>query len=83
MSKMLGEHLLIVLLFKSTISLLLEARITSFFSPATLRVVIGSLTLTSQSHYVLEWLELFLIIGSIDSTFSLQSAPNVYMAIAR
>ena len=55
-------------------------------SPATPRVVVGSLTLASQSHYVPEQLEpssIILPLGSIDSTFSLQSIPSVHVAIAR
>ena len=83
---MLGRYPSIVLLFKSTISSLSEARITSFFSSATSRVVVGSLILASQSHYVPKQLEPFLImllLKSIDSSFSLQSIPNVCIATTR
>jgi len=82
----LGELHLIVLLFKSIISLLSEARIESCFSLATLRVVVGFLILASQSHYVLEQLELSLIIlplESIDSASSLKSTSNVCVTIDR
>ena len=54
------------------------------FSPATPRVVVGSLTY--RSYHVLEQLELFLTIlslESIDSTFSLQSISNIHIDIAR
>ena len=77
---MFGRYPPIILLFKSTIFLLLETRITSSFSLAIQRVVVGSFTLTSWSHYMLEQLELFLImllLRSIDNTFSLQSTLNV------
>jgi len=50
------------------------------------RVVVGFLILASQSHYVLGQLEpslTMLLLGSIDSGFSLQSAPSVRVAIAR
>ena len=74
----------IIPLFKSVIFWLLEARITKFFSPATLRVVVSSLTLASQLHYILEQLELSLtifLLRSTESTFFLQSTSSVYVAI--
>jgi len=49
-------------------------------------MVVGSLTLASRSHYVPGQLEPFstmLPLESIDSAFSLQSAPSVRVAIAR
>ena len=49
----LREYPLIILLFKNTIFLLLEVRIVSLFSLATLRVVVGFLMLVSQSYYIL------------------------------
>ena len=82
----LGEHCLTVPPFKVDISSLSETEINDFYSLATPRVVVGFLTLASQSHYVPGRLEPFstmLLLGSIDSTFSLQSAPSVRVAIAR
>ena len=49
-------------------------------------MVVGFLTLASQSYYMLGQLEPFSTmfpLGSTDSTFFLQSAPSVHMAIAR
>ena len=83
---MLGELPLIILRSRGTISWLWEARTANPFSPATPRVVVGSLTLASRSHYVPGRLEPFstmLPLGSTDSAFSLQSAPSVHVAIAR
>ena len=83
---MFVRYSLIILLFKDTIFSLLETRITSLFSSVTLRVVVGFLTLANQSYYVLEQLELFLIIlslESIDSTFFLQSILNIHVTIVR
>ena len=74
----------IIPLFKSVIFWLLETRITNFFSLATLRVVVSSLTLASQLYYILEQLELSLtifLLRSIDSTFFLQSISSVYIVI--
>ena len=51
-----------------------------------LGVVVGSLTLASQSHYVLGQLEpslTMLPLESTNSTFSLQSAPSICVAIVR
>ena len=82
----LGEHRLIVPPFKVDISSLSETGIDDFYSLATPRVVVGFLTLASRSHYVPGQLEPFstmLPLGSIDSAFSLQSAPSVHVAIAR
>ena len=83
---MLGEPPSIVLWSRGAISWLWEATTTNPFSPATPRVVVGSLTLASWSHYVPGWLEPFstiLLLRSTDSAFSLQSAPSVHLAIAR
>ena len=80
------EHCLIVLPSKANTSFLSETGINEFYSLATLRVVVGSFILASQSHYVPEQLKLFstmLLLGSTDSAFSLQSAPSVRVAIAR
>lgn len=66
------RHSLIILLFKSAISSLLKTRITSLFSSAILKVVVGSLILASQLHYILGQRKIFLImlpLGSIDSIF--------------
>ena len=49
-------------------------------------MVVGSLTLASQSHYVPEQLKPSLTIlplESTDSIFSLQSVPSVHIAIAK
>ena len=83
---MLGELPSIVLRSRGAISWLWEARTTNLFSPATPRVVVGSLTLASQLHYVPGQLEpslTMLPLGSTDSAFFLQSAPSVHVAIAR
>ena len=80
----LEELYLVILLFKNIISSLLEARIASFCSLATLRVVVGSLILASQSHYVSGQLELSLImlsLESINSASSLKSTFNIYVTI--
>ena len=82
----LEELYLVILLFKNIISSLLEARIASFCSLATLRVVVGSLILASQSHYVSKQLDISLIMLSlenIDSTSFLKSASNIYVTIDR
>lgn len=71
---------------KGIISSLSEVRITSFFSLATLRVVVGFLILASQLHYVSKQLDLSLImllLESIDSASSLKSGFNVYVTISR
>ena len=76
---MLGEHSSIILLFKSTIFLLSEIRIASFFSLTISRVIVSSLILASESYYVLGQLKLFLIMLSLESIyriFSLQSASS-------
>ena len=76
---MLGEHSSIILLFKSTIFLLLEIRIASLFSLTTSRVIVSSFILVSESYYALGQLELFLIMLSLESiysTFSLQSTSS-------
>lgn len=80
------RHSLIILLFKSAISLLLKTRITSLFSSATLKVIVGSLILASQLYYSLGQLKIFLImlsLGSIDSIFFLQSISNACRTISR
>ena len=82
----LGEHYLIIPPSKVNISSLSETGINDFYSLATSKVVVGSLILASWSHYVSGQLEPFstmLLLESTDSAFSLQSAPNVCMAIAR
>jgi len=71
---------------KDIIFLLSKARIASFFSLATLRVVVGFLILASHLHYISEQLDLLLImllLESIDSTSSLKSAFNVCVTISR
>ena len=83
---MLWELHLIVLMSKGIISSLSETRTTSFFSLATLRVVVGFLILASQLHYISEQLDLSLImlpLKSIDSASSLKSAFNVCVTISR
>lgn len=83
---MLGEHSSIILLFKSVISSLSEIRIANLSSPATLRVVVDPLILASQLCYVLEQLELFLImllLESINSAFFLQIILNIYVVISK
>jgi len=68
------------------ISSLSEARITSFFSLATPRVVVGFLILASQLYYVSEKLDLSLImllLEIIDSASSLKSGFNVCITISR
>ena len=82
----LGEHCLIVPPSKVDISSLSETGIDNFYSLATPKVVVAFLILASQLHYVPGRLEPFstmLPLGSIDSAFSLQSAPSVRVAIAR
>ena len=82
----LGEYCLIIPLSKVDTFSLSETGIDDFYSLATPRVVVGSPILASQSHYMLGRLELFstmLLLGSTDSTFSLQSALSVCVAIAR
>jgi len=78
---MLGGHSLIILQYKSAISLLSKTRIGT-----TPSMVVSFLTLASQSHYMPEQLKPSLIIlslESMDSNYSLQSALNVYIAIVR
>jgi len=82
----LEEHHLIIPPSKVNISSLSEIGIDDFYSLATPKVVVGSLILVSWSHYVPGRLEPFstmLPLGSIDSAFSLQSAPSVRVAIVR
>jgi len=83
---MLREHPLIILLFKNTIYSLSESKITSLFSSAILRVVIGFLILASHLHDVLEQLKLslnILLLGSINSVFSLQFFPYSMHSMSR
>ena len=78
---MLGGHSSIILQYKSAISLLSKIRIAT-----TPSMVVSSLTLASQSHYILEQLKpslIMLSLESMDSDFSLQSALNVYITIVR
>ena len=73
-------------MFKYTIFSVSEARLANHFSLAIPKIVVNCPILASWSYYILEQLELFLTIlsfGSIDSTFSLQSTPNVHMIIFR
>ena len=81
-----GEHCLIVLLSKVNTFSLSETGTDDFYSLATPKVVVGSLTLASWSHYVLGQLEPFstiLPLGSTDSVFFLHSASSVCVAITR
>jgi len=81
-----GEHHLTALLSKVNTSSLSETGIDEFYSLATPKMVVSSLILASWSYYVLGQLEpssTMLLLGSTDSTFFLQSAPSVCVAIAR
>jgi len=80
------EHPLLVLYLRVVTSSLSKVVSRTFFSPPMLKVGAGFLLLVSWSPYVPGRLEPFLTmlpLGSSDSTFSLQSIPSVYMAIAR
>ena len=81
-----GKHRLTILLSKVDTFSLSETGIDDFYSLAAPRIVVSFLILASWSHYVPGQLEpslTMLPLGSIDSAFSLQSAPSVRVAIAR
>jgi len=80
------EHPLLVLHLRVITSSLSKVVSRIFFSPPMLKVGAGFPSLASQSPCVPGRLEPFLTmlpLGSSDSTFSLQSAPSVHVAIAR
>jgi len=85
-ASMHGEHPLLVLHPRVVTSSLSKVVSKTFSSPPMLKVGAGSHLLVSQSPCVPGRLKPFLTmlpLGSLDSAFSLQSAPSVCVAIAR
>ena len=81
-----GKLPLLILYLRVTTSSLSKVVSRTFSSPPILKVGAGFPSLASRSPCVLGRLEPFLTmlpLGSLDSTFSLQSAPSVRVAIAR
>ena len=85
-ASMHGEHSLLILHLRVATSSLSRAASRTFSSPPMLKVGTGFHLLASQLPCVPGRLEpslTMLPLGSSDSTFSLQSAPSVRVAIAR